>query len=159
MPEPTLVHSTFHLERHYPKPPKAVFAAFANQDKKRKWYAQGERNEVQKFELDFRVGGTETLVYKLKPGTPVAGMTITNAGRYQDIVPEQRIVTAMTMDLNEKRILISQVTVEFAAAGDGTDLVVTNQGIYLDGVNGLTPAMIEAGWRGLLDALQAELAR
>lgn len=154
-----LVHSTFTLERHFPKPLKTVYAAFANPDKKRKWYAEGEGHDLQKFELDFRVGGTETLVYRLGPQTPVAGMVITNQARYQDIVPEQRIVTATTMDLADKRILISQVTVEFVANGDGTDLVLTNQGIYLDGVKGLTPQMIEGGWRGLLDALQKELAR
>ena len=157
--EATLVHNTFVLERHFPKPPKSVFAAFANPDKKRKWYAEGEGHDLQKFDLDFRVGGTETLVYKLGPQTPVAGMTITNVAHYQDIVPEQRIVTATTMDLADKRILISQVTFEFIANGAGTDLVLTTQGVYLDGVKGLTPAMIEAGWRGLLDALEKELAR
>ena len=160
MAEPSVVHNTFVLERTYPKPPKTVFAAFADPAKKRRWYAADDRGAVVQFDLDFRVGGAERLAYRLKPGTPVAGMMITNEGLHQDIVPEQRIVTASTMDLGEKRILISLTTFEFLpSAGGGTDLILTHQGSYLDGINGLTPPMLEAGWRGLLDSLQAELSK
>jgi uncharacterized protein YndB with AHSA1/START domain len=157
MQEPSIIHNTFVLERSYPKPPKTVFAAFADAGKKRRWFAEGEGHELQQFELDFRVGGTERLTYKLKAGTPVAGMIITNEARYQDIVPERRIVTAATMDLGEKRILISLVTFEFLRTDIGTDLILTHQGTYLDGVTGLTPQMLEAGWRTLLADLAAGL--
>ena len=159
MQEPSVVHSTFVLERSYPKPPKTVFSAFAEEGKKRRWYADGEANEVQQFAMDFRVGGTERLIYKLKPGTPVAGMIITNESRYLDIVSGALIVTATTMDLGEKRILVSLVTAEFLETDNGTDLILTHQGVYLSGPNGLTPPMIETGWNGLLDSLQAELGR
>ena len=159
MQEPSVVHSTFVLERSYPKPPKTVFSAFAEEGKKRRWYAEGEANEVQQFAMDFRVGGTERLIYKLKPGTPVAGMIITNESRYLDIVSGALIVTATTMDLGEKRILVSLVTAEFLETDNGTDLILTHQGVYLSGPNGLTPPMIETGWNGLLDSLQAEMGR
>jgi uncharacterized protein YndB with AHSA1/START domain len=159
MQEPSVIHNTFVLERSYPKPPKTVFAAFADAGKKRRWFAEGEGHELQQFELDFRVGGTERLKYQLKAGTPVAGMIVTNESRYQDIVPERRIVTAATMDLGDERILISLVTAEFLQTDKGTDLILTHQGIYLSGASGLTPQMLEAGWRGLLDSLQTELAR
>ena len=159
MQEPSVIHNTFVLERSYPKPPKTVFAAFTDAGKKRRWFAEGEGHELQQFELDFRVGGTERLKYRLKMGTPVAGMIITNESRYQDIVPERRIVTAATMDLGEKRILISLITTEFLQTDKGTDLILTHQGIYLSGASGLTPQMLEAGWRRLLDSLQTELAR
>ena len=159
MEEPSIIHNTFVLERSYPKPPKTVFAAFADASKKRRWFAEGEGHELQQFELDFRVGGTELLKYEMKAGTPVAGMIITNESRYQDIVAERRIVTAGTMDLGEKRILISLVTAEFLQTGKGTDLILTHQGIYLSGASGLTPQMLEAGWTGLFDSLQTELAR
>jgi uncharacterized protein YndB with AHSA1/START domain len=159
MQEPSIIHNTFVLERSYPKPPKTVFAAFADAGKKRRWFAEGEGHELQQFELDFRVGGTERLTYRLGAGTPVAGMIITNEGRYQDIVPERRIVTAATMDMGEKRILISLITAEFLQTEKGTDLILTHQGIYLSGASGLTPQMLEAGWRVLLDSLQTELAR
>jgi uncharacterized protein YndB with AHSA1/START domain len=159
MQEPSVIHNTFVLDRSYPKAPKIVFSAFAEEGKKRRWYAEGETNEVQQFELDFRVGGMERLKYKLKPGTPVAGKIITNESRYLDIVPERLIVSATTMDLGEKRILVSLVTAEFLDTANGTDLILTHQGAYLSGPNGLTSQMIEAGWIGLLASLQAELAR
>jgi len=159
MQEPSVIHNTFVLERSYPKPPTAVFSAFADEGKKRRWYAEGDTSDVQQFDMDFRVGGTERLIYKLKPGTPVAGMIITNEGRYLDIVSETLIVTATTMDLGEKRILVSLVTAEFIETDNGTDLILTHQGVYLSGPNGLTPPMIETGWNELLDSLQTELAR
>lgn len=158
MQEPTVIHSTFVLERSYPKPPKTVFAAFADARKKRRWFAEGDGHEVQQFDVEFRAGGAERLKYRLKPGTPVAGMIITNESRYQDIVAEQRIVTAATMDLGEKRILVSLVTAEFLRTDKGTDLILTHQGAYLSGPAGLTPQMLEAGWRKLLDILAAVVA-
>src|SRR5579883_1780581 len=159
MAEPSVVHNTFVLERTFPKSPKTVFSAFADASKKQRWCAEGEGHDLLQYQLDFRVGGTERLQYRLGPGTPVTGMIITNEARYQHIEPEQRIVTATTMDLGEKRILISLVTFEFLPNGSGTDLILTNQGSYLDGVTGLTPKMLEAGWRGLLEQLAAELAK
>ena len=159
MQAPSVVHSTFVLKRSYPKPPKTVFSAFSEESKKRRWYAEAESNEVQQFELDFRVGGVERLRYKLKPGTPVAGMIITNESRYQDIVPERLIVIAATMDLGEKRILASLITAEFLETRNGTDLILTHHGAYLSGPKGLTPPMIEAGWSKLLASLETEVAR
>ena len=81
------------------------------------------------------------------------------SGEGFSVVPERRIVMAGTMDLGDKRILISLVTFEFLQTDTGTDLILTDQGTYLDGVSGLTPQMLEAGWRKLLDHLQTELMR
>jgi len=107
--------------------------------------------------MDFRLGGAERLRYRMSEGTPIAGMYITNEGRFQDIAPNRRIVTASTMDLNEKRISASLITFEFLPSEKGTDLVCTHQGTYIDWADG--SKIIEAGWRGLLDSLGAELAR
>jgi len=151
MEQPKVIHSTFVVERSFPKPPEEVFAAFADPAKARRWYAEGEGHELQEFTSDFRVGGAQTLRYRLAPGTPVAGMTINNQTRYQEIQPNRRIVTQTTMDLEDKRILAAQVTIELLPNGRGTDLILTNQGAFFDG--GLTPEMLQAGWRGLLEKL------
>jgi uncharacterized protein YndB with AHSA1/START domain len=84
-------------------------------------------------------------------------MTISNQGRFQEIVPNQRIVTASTMDLEAKRILASQVTIELLPNATGTDLILTHQGAFFEG--GLTPEMLEAGWRSLVEKLAAELGQ
>ena len=95
--------------------------------------------------------------YRFKKGSPVAGFSLTNEERYQDIVPNQRIVTAATMDLGDRRISASLVTFEFLRTDKGTDLVCTHQAIFFEGSDG--PQMREEGWRTLLDRLTTELTR
>ena len=155
MEQPKVIHSTFVVERAFPKPPETVFAAFSDPAKARRWYGEGDGHKVEEFTSDFRVGGLQTLRYLLKEGTPVAGMTINNQARFQEIQPNQRIVTATTMDLSGKRILASQTTIELLPNGSGTDLILTHQGAFLEG--GLTPEMLEAGWKTLMEKLASEL--
>jgi uncharacterized protein YndB with AHSA1/START domain len=153
--EPSVVHDTFVIERSFPVAPEKVFSAFADARKKRRWFAEGEGHEIEEFKSDFRVGGTEQLRYRFKEGTPFPGVALTNEGRYQDIVPNQRIVTASTMSLGDKRISASLVTVELLQTDKGTDLICTHQGTFFEGSDGLR--MREAGWRKLLNHLVEEL--
>lgn len=154
--ETGIVHNSFTLERSYPQPPDRVFAAFAQPARKRRWYAEGD-HEIQEFEMEFRVGGSERLHYRFKPGHPIAGSEIDNESTYQDIVADKRIVMTGRMTLNGKPIQIALVTFEFLPSGDGTDLVLTNQGTFIDWPGG--DKMIEEGWRGLLSRVGAELAQ
>ena len=156
--EPTTVHSTFTIEHHYPYAPETVFAAFSDPAKKRRWYAEGEANDVEQWQMDFRVGGEERLRYRFRPGHPIAGQAITNDTRFQDIVPGQRIVTAQTMTLEDKRLFSSLVTLEFLPDGDGTHLICTNQGAFYEAAGPDFPKMIEQGWRGMLEAAETVLA-
>lgn len=157
MSDQPVVHSTFVIERNYPKSPEQVFSAFADSVKKRRWFAEGEHHDIEKFEMDFRVGGFERLQYRFKEGSPFPGVPLTSDGSYHDIVPNRRIVTASTMALGGQRISASLVTFEFLAADRGTDLICTHQGAFFEGSGG--PQMREAGWRKLLDQLAKELAR
>lgn len=150
MPEPAVTHSTFVVERNYPQSPDRVFAAFAQPARKRRWYAEGD-HEIQEYEMEFRVGGSERLHYRFKEGHPIAGSEINNESTYQDIVPEQRIVITQKMALNGKPISITIVTFEFLASETGTNLVLTNQGTFVDWPDGAQ--MIEHGWRSLLESL------
>ena len=43
MAEQSVVHSTFVIERSYPKPPGRVFGAFADAALKRRWFADKAR--------------------------------------------------------------------------------------------------------------------
>lgn len=157
MEQQSVIHSTFVIERRYPKPPERVFAALSEAAQKRIWFAEGEHHDVEEFTMDFRIGGSERLVYRFKPGTPFNGMALTNEGSYQDIVANQRIVTASTMTLGDRRISASLVTLECLAAENGTDLICTHQGAFFEGADG--PQKREAGWRKLLERLGTELAR
>ncbi len=146
----SVVHSTFRVERMYPAPPARVYAAFANPETKRRWFAEGEGWVVDEFTWDFRVGGHEISRYRFTGGPPMGNDTV-----YLDIVPDGRIVFAYTMTAGDQRISASLATVEIAPAGAGTRLVYTEQGAFFDGAD--KPAGREAGCRELLEKLGAEL--
>jgi uncharacterized protein YndB with AHSA1/START domain len=156
MREQTVIHSTFVIERSYPKPPEVVFSAFADAAKKRRWFAEGHSHEVEEFEMDFRVGGTERARYRFSDDTPFEGIALTNEGSYQDIVLNERVVTASTMSLGTKHISSSLVTIELLPTEKGTDLICTHQGAFYEGADG--PQMREAGWNRLFEQLAVELA-
>jgi uncharacterized protein YndB with AHSA1/START domain len=151
----TTVHNTFVIERNYPRRPENVFAAFAQPERKRRWYAEGN-HDIQEFAMDFRVGGSEKFCYRFREGHPIAGSEIANEGIYQDIVPNKRIVLTTKMSLDGKTTVVTLATLEFVAAGDGTDLILTHQGVFIEWADG--PAMIEAGWRSLLERVEKNLA-
>ena len=157
MENQSVIHSTFVIDRSYPKPPEVVFSAFADAAKKRRWFAEGHSHAVEEFEMDFRVGGTERARYRFKEGSPFPGVALTNEGSYQDIVPNRCIVNASTMTLGDKRISSSLVTFEFLRTDKGTDLICTHQGAFFEGADG--PQMREAGWLKLLEHLAKDLER
>jgi uncharacterized protein YndB with AHSA1/START domain len=149
------VHNTFQIERTYNKPAAAVFAAFQDPNKKRKWYADGGGHEVEAFESDFRVGGVERLRYRFKEGTPFPGVTVENDGSHKEIVKDSRIVIESRMTLGGNCISVILATFEFAPDGDGTKLILTHQGVFFEGSGG--PEMREKGWKALLDRLSKSL--
>jgi len=157
MEEQSVIHSTFVIERSFPKSPQIVFTAFSDPVRKRRWFAEGESHEVEDFRMDFRVGGTERSRYRSKEGTPFQRVALTNEGSYLDIVPNRCVVTASTMALGSKRISASLVTFEFLPTEKGTDLICTHQGAFFEGADG--PQIREAGWGKLLEQLAKELTR
>lgn len=156
MNDQSVIHSAFVIERSYPVTPQRVFAAFADPAKKRRWYGEAASHDVEEFEMEFRVGGTERLRYRFKEGTPFKGVELSNDGSYQDIVPDRRVVLASSMALAGKRISAALVTIELLRTETGTDLICTHQGAFFEGSDG--PQMREAGWRTLFEKLAKQLA-
>jgi uncharacterized protein YndB with AHSA1/START domain len=156
MTDRSVVHNTFVIERVYPKSPERVFAAFADPAKKRRWFAEGETHDLEEFAMEFRVGGAERVRCRLKPGTSVPGVVLTNEGIFQDIVSNARIVTASRMILGDRPISASLVTIELRPMDRQTTLICTHQAAFFEGADG--PRIREGGWRALLDRLANELA-
>jgi len=144
--ERKVTHANFKIERTFDSPPQTVFAAFSDPKAKGKWFVgpadwiQGEKR------MDFRVGGREVDV-----GGPKGGPMSKFDCHYYDIVPNERIVYAYEMYLDDNRISVSVATIEFKPVGAGTRLVLTEQGAFLDGFD--KPALREEGTRELLEAL------
>jgi uncharacterized protein YndB with AHSA1/START domain len=151
MSQRSVEHATFVIERTYGASPARVFAAWADPEAKARWFGPPDDSGGE-FELDFRVGGRE-----LNRGTGPEGYSYTYEATYRDIVPDERIVYSYDMHMNGTRISVSLSTVELRADGEGTRLVYTEQGAFLDGHD--TAAQREGGTGGLFDALEAELAR
>jgi uncharacterized protein YndB with AHSA1/START domain len=152
MTERSVTHATFVVERTYDAAPARVFAAFADPVAKARWFAGPEEWGPAEHELDFRVGGRE-----ISRGGPKGGPVFTYEARYQDIVPNERIISTYDMCMDETRISVSLATVALEPAGVGTRLTYTEQGAFLDGHD--TPDQREHGTGELLDALGAELRR
>jgi uncharacterized protein YndB with AHSA1/START domain len=153
----SVLHDIFSLERSYPTTPSRVFAAFASAQAKGAWHATSKHEiadgaaGVQQF--DFRVGGRELF------GIKVRGATYRYDALYYDIVPDQRIVYSYEMYADDVRISVSVATLEFTKHGAGTMLTWTEQGAYLDGIDGAqAPTLRVDGTTELLDALARYLA-
>jgi uncharacterized protein YndB with AHSA1/START domain len=152
MSDRSVTHATFVVERSYAASPARVFAAWANPAAKARWFVGPHECETAAFEIDFRVGGRE-----INRGGPKGGPVHSFEGHYHDIVPNQRIVYTYDMHLDDTRISVSLATVALMPAGNGTQLIFTEQGAFLDGYDNV--AQREQGTRELLDALGAELRR
>lgn len=151
--EPKVVHATCVVERSFLKPASVVFAALSDADKIQRWMGGGEQSELIEFGCEFREGGKQVMKYKMGPKTPIAGAVITNEVRFQQIVPDERIVTASTMKMGDRIFSASQVTFELLPTDKGTDLILTHQGAFFEGSDG--PTMREQGWNKLMDNLVA----
>ena len=150
MPDRSTEHATFVVERTYPATPSRVFAAWASQEAKAKWFV-GTMEGEDDYSLDFRVDGLEKA-----QGGPPGGPVYFYAARYHDIVPEERIAYTYVMDADKTRVSVSVVIVEFEAAGSSTKVTVTDHGVYLDG--GDNAAARQHGIDAQLDTLGTVLS-
>jgi uncharacterized protein YndB with AHSA1/START domain len=153
----SVIHDTFTIERTYPAPPSRVFAAFASAEAKGIWGDTGDLEsiggEAGVEEFEFRIGGRERFGHRWE------GTTYRYDALYYDIVLDARIVYSYEMYADDVRISVSIATIEFAPTGDGTVLRFTEQGAFLDGIDGPEASKLrEGGTAEMLDGLEGYLA-
>ena len=112
MNERSVTHASFVLERTYDASPARVFNAFADPAAKARWFVGPEDWDQGEVSMDFRVGGRE-----VNAGGPKGGPTSFFEARYQDIVPDQRLVYTYEMQLDGVRISVSLATIELEPVG------------------------------------------
>lgn len=145
----SVAHGTFCIERVFDASPARVYRAFADPEQKRRWACHEDWRTV---EMEVRRGGRE-----ISRGGDPGGPVYTFEGLYQDVVENERLVIAYTMDRDDVRLSASVQTLEFRAEGEKTRLVFTDMGAFLDGHD--TPQHREAGSGIGLDNLEQFLRR
>jgi len=146
----TVAHDTFVVERTFDVPVAQVFRAWADRALKARWFAGAADALGAGYELDFRVGGRE-----VNRGGPPGGPVFTYESQFHDSVPDQRIVYTYELSADANRISVSVATVQFHDRHAATRLVLTEQGVFLDGHDTVTQR--EEGTQSLLDSLASML--
>jgi len=153
MTERNIVHGTFNIERTYDAPRARVYAAFATLEGKAAWFEGGDGYTLVERMFDFREGGHERT-----SGRWESGLVSTFDATYFDIVPEERIVYAYEMHLDDRKISVSLATLEFKEApGGGTRLLLSETGAFLDGYD--DAGSREHGTNFLMDRMGESLAK
>lgn len=152
----SVAHDGFKIEKLVPQRPEKVFKAFSDPELKKKWFSPDDETERIQKEADFRVGGKDVSEFPVKhEAIPGGGFLCRNTTYYLDIVENHRIVFSYSMAANGKPFSASLLTVQLIAQGDGTNIVLTEQGAYFENSDGVT--MREEGWQSLMDRLAAVL--
>ncbi len=152
----SVTHASFTITRRWKAAPARVFAAFADQTQKDKWFGGGGGWEAVSRSFDFRVGGQENASGRWKKTGVVSHFNCI----YQDIVPPSsngsgRIIYSYVMHLDDRKISVSQACIEIAPDGEGSKLLLTEYGDYLDGYD--DAGSREHGTNALMDALGASI--
>jgi uncharacterized protein YndB with AHSA1/START domain len=151
MTERSQTHHDFTLERTYPVPVEKVWAAFADKEAKRLWFAaENEGLSMTAYDEDFRVGG-----HGMNEGSFHGGPPHRFLCTYTDIVDLERIIYTYDMWIGDAHISTSITTIVFEPLDGGTRLTLTEQGVHLDGQD--NGEQRELGTAGLLDDLGATL--
>jgi uncharacterized protein YndB with AHSA1/START domain len=145
-----LQHATIQLEYSYAAPVERVFAEFANPMARARWSAPSD-DELIYGEADFRVGGKDVFRCGPKGDPKFRGET-----RYLLIVPNARVVSSETLDMDSQPLAVSLTTLDFEPAEGATKVTVTVQIVSFVGADMIRG--YESGNRSALENLTQLLA-
>ena len=131
------------FSRHYPVGPEKVWRAWTDAEAVKRWWGPGPGEPVAAAELDVRVGGKFRIVFGGPQGTEHEC-----AGVYKEVVPNRRLVFTWSWPRTTPE-RISVVTIEFRAAGKGTDLLFKHEQLFDETVRDNH----KRGWSSALDKL------
>lgn len=122
----SVAHATFTLEHRYPAARSRVFRAWGDRRARQQWFVALD-DAVEDYQIDFRIGGREHSAYQ-----PPGLARCLYAAQFLDIVPDERIIYAHELVVNDTRVSAAISTVEFRPDGAGTRLIYTEQTAYFD---------------------------
>lgn len=152
----SVTHGSFTITRRWKHAPAKLFAAFADQDAKAKWFGGPPGWEQHEKVWDFREGGREILSGRHATGTVSRFDCL-----YRDIVAPTageggRIIYSYVMHLDGRKISVSHASIQIIPEEGGTRLVLTEYGDFLDGYD--DAGSREHGTNWLMDMLDKSLA-
>ncbi|MBT3991842.1 MAG: SRPBCC domain-containing protein [Rhodospirillaceae bacterium] len=136
------------IERTFDASPEMVFDAWVERDQVAQWYGP-EGMAVPLCEMDSTIGGSYRVCFQEPDGTDHIVV-----GSFKEIDRPNRLV--FTWGWEEDGVVgqVTEVSVEFAANGDKTDLTLTHRGFETeDGMNGH-----KMGWTSSFESLAKLLA-
>ena len=143
-------HATITLERTYRAPLERVFSEFADPVARARWSAPS--SDVLIYDqTEFRDGGRDLFRCGPKNDPKFRGETF-----YHLIVPNRRVVSSETLDVDGQRLAISLNTLDFEPTGEGTNLQVTVQMVSFVGAGMIEG--YESGNKGALENLGCHLS-
>jgi uncharacterized protein YndB with AHSA1/START domain len=116
-----LQHATITLQHSYSAPLERVFSEFADPVARARWSAPS-KDALIYDEANFQIGGKDVFRCGPKGDPKFRGET-----RYFDIVPNARVVSSETVDVDGQRLAVALTTLDFEPTEDGTNLTVTIQ--------------------------------
>jgi uncharacterized protein YndB with AHSA1/START domain len=123
-------------------PPARVFAAWVNPQSVERWMLAPAAGEMVKVEIDPREGGEFCFVVRR------GGEEIEHAGVYLAFERPKMLVFTWMVPRYSKDL--TRVTIQMAAAGSGTQVSLTQDGVPPD-----YEAQTRAGWSAILEAIAA----
>lgn len=115
------------LDRKLPGSPRHAFRFWSDHALKRSWNGCHPDWTVLEDSFDFRIGGSETVIWRMPDGTEQSFVA-----HYLDVVTPERIVYAFVMRTNGVHLSSSVVSVEFAATASGCIMHYTEQAVFCD---------------------------
>ena len=149
---------TVQLQHRYAATPAQVFAAWSNPRALGQWFGPpSHRCRVEEY--DFQEGGGYRI--RMIPvsddidcgGDPAQDSVC--AGEFVEIREAERIVMSFTWVENGGDIGETLLTIEFRAAGEGTELTLTHERLPDETMRDAH----RGGWRGTLEGLASYLAK
>jgi len=147
----SVAHGQFTVRRALAATPEAVFRAFTDAEAKAKWFVGPKGWRLVERTMDAQVGGCE----RVKGQFP-SGLTTTFDAVYFDVVPNERLIYAYEMHLDDRKISASLATLTLAPDPQGALLILTEQGVFLDGYD--DAGSRERGANDLVDAVARSLS-
>jgi len=144
----TLGETALCIRRTFPAARERVFRAWTDPEELKRWSAPADDYTIPTVEVDLRVGGR----YRIEMRNPEGELHIAH-GVYREVRPPERLVYSWAWETDPDRGH-TQVTVDFLARGDATEVVLTHERFP-------DPPMRDRhlqGWTGCFDRLGRRLA-